>query len=144
MEYDPNATPINIFDSPKSPEYAPYSPAPIDTEYDRNATPTNLFTSPKIKSPHTPDHPPPGKTHPILGGSHNSISSLINQIKDMNGVQQQNILQFIKTKKRENDSKKASIVLGGSTFFDAVENDPKTDEPDSENGTVGGTKKISF
>ena len=144
MEYDPNATPLNIFDSPKSPEYAPYSPAPIDTEYDRNATPTNLFTSPKIKSPHTPDHPPPGKTHPILGGSHNSISSLINQIKDMNEVQQQNILQFIKTKKRENDSKKASIVLGGSTFFDAVENDPKTDEPDSENGTVGGTKKISF
>jgi hypothetical protein len=35
-------------------------------------------------------------------------------------------------------------MAGGSTFFDAVDNDSKTDEPDSESGSVGGTKKISF
>jgi hypothetical protein len=40
--------------SSNSPEYAPYSPAPIDFDYDPNATPLNIFGS----SPNSPEYAP--------------------------------------------------------------------------------------
>jgi DNA-directed RNA polymerase II subunit RPB2 len=55
--------PVELYEkSENSPEYAPYSPAPIDYDYDSNATPLNIFNSPKSSnssnSPKSPEYAP--------------------------------------------------------------------------------------
>jgi len=148
-DYDPNATPLNIFNSPKSPnspEYAPYSPAPID--YDNNpSTPYIIDSSSekRIPSPHTPNHPPPGKTHPILGGNNQNrgFSGIKSDISKLSQEQQHKLLDLLK-KKRDELNKK-----GGSnknthlpTIFDVDEVSDDTNEGQENQG--GGTRKITF
>jgi hypothetical protein len=144
LEYDPNATPLNIFNSPKSPnspnspEYAPYSPAPI--EFDNNpSTPykiSNSSSEKRIPSPHTPNHPPP-----ILGGNNEKLKSDISKLSQ---AQQHRLLEELK-KKRDYLNKKS----GGdkskiqSSIFDVVEPD-NVNGNDNEEGQEGGTRKITF
>jgi DNA-directed RNA polymerase II subunit RPB2 len=139
LEYDPNATPLNIFNSPKSPnspEYAPYSPAPRDFEINSPTTPYNINSSSekKIPSPHTPNYPPPGKS-PILGGNIKSDISKLSQ------EQQHKLLELLKKKRDELNNKGGGDIKKAPTIFD-VEPDDKPDEGDGTQG--GGTRKISF
>ena len=148
-DYDPNATPLNIFNSPKSPnspEYAPYSPAPID--YDNNSSTSYIIDSSsekRIPSPHTPNHPPPGKTHPILGGNNQNrgFSGIKSDISKLSQEQQHKLLDLLK-KKRDELNKK-----GGSnkntplpTIFDVDDVSDNTNEGQENQG--GGTRKITF
>jgi len=148
-DYDPNATPLNIFNSPKSPnspEYAPYSPAPIN--YDNNSSTSYIIDSSsekRIPSPHTPNHPPPGKTHPILGGNNQNrgFSGIKSDISKLSQEQQHKLLDLLK-KKRDELNKK-----GGSnkntplpTIFDVDEVSDDTNEGQENQG--GGTRKITF
>jgi DNA-directed RNA polymerase II subunit RPB2 len=142
LEYDPNATPLNIFNSPKSPnspnspEYAPYTPPPRDFENNSPTTPYNINSSSekRIPSPHTPNYPPPGRS-PILGGNIKSDISKLSQ------EQQHKLLELLKKKRDELNNKGGGDIKKAPTIFD-VEPDDKPDEGD---GTQwGGTRKISF
>jgi DNA-directed RNA polymerase II subunit RPB2 len=143
LEYDPNATPLNIFNSPKSPnspnspEYAPYTPPPRDFENNSPTTPYNINSSSekRIPSPHTPNYPPPGRS-PILGGNIKSDISKLSQ------EQQHKLLELLKKKRDELNKKSGGDIKKTSTIFDVDELDDKSGEGD---GTQeGGTRKISF
>jgi len=149
-DYDPNATPLNIFNSPKSPnspEYAPYSPAPIDYDYDPKTTPLNIFNSSsekRIPSPHTPNYPPPGKTHPILGGNNqnNGLSGLKTDISNLSQEQQLKLLDLLKKKRNElnKNVKKKSENTG--SIFEVDEIDTSNNVEETKEGN--GTRKINF
>jgi hypothetical protein len=132
--------------SANSPEYAPYSPAPIN--YDNNSSTSYIIDSSsekRIPSPHTPNHPPPGKTHPILGGNNQNrgFSGIKSDISKLSQEQQHKLLDLLK-KKRDELNKK-----GGSnkntplpTIFDVDEVSDNTNEDQENQG--GGTRKITF
>ena len=132
LDYDPNATPLNIFNSPnspKSPEYAPYSPAAVDLDYDPNATPLNIFNSPKS--------PNPAIQTPTSKGGDNGVSKITHRINTLSREQQEELLKLLKNK-RVNLNKKQEGVNTQSSIFDA---DLETNVGDQSDGS---TKKVSF
>jgi hypothetical protein len=115
LEYDPNATPLNIFNSsPKSP---------------------NSPETSNIPSPHTPNYPPP-----ILGGKQNR---LISDISKLSTEQKHRLLESLK-KKRDELNKESKNKIGSLTsIFDAADNISDNLNGGGEN-QEGGTRKITF
>jgi hypothetical protein len=140
-EYDPNATPLNIFNSPRSsnssnsPPYAPYSPAPSDYVYDRNASPTNIFNSPRSSNSSNSFKPISGENNTKVGGN---ISEYIN---NLSLEQQKKLLGLIKDK--GNKLNKAYKDTNMTSIFDVVDD---VNEPNSKQLIQDGEKirKISF
>ena len=118
---------MNIFNSapnsPKSPEYAPYSPAAIDYENDPNATPLNIFNS----SSENTKNSQPNTPLPIKGG-YNGVRDIV--IDKLSDGQQKKLLELLK--KRTELNKKQEVIGTSHSIFDA-------DTSDNNDTSQGGS-----